>query len=163
MTQSSLDFDAPVPADPPARALETAPETLNIERMVKLLEQHIDYRVLRRPVPWLCDGPNPHGTDIVLGASGVHRVLVLGTETTGLSHPADKIIELAMLWVAVDTATGRPFGPVEVFEGPGTPFPPVAQEITGIGDDMVQGQRLDGATVARADLVVAHNAGFESP
>jgi DNA polymerase-3 subunit epsilon len=47
------------------------------------------------------------------------------------------------------------------------PIPPIAQEVTGINDDMVKGQRLDDAQVqamvARADLIVAHNAGFDRP
>jgi DNA polymerase-3 subunit epsilon len=95
---------------------------------------------------------------------------VLDTETTGLSHRSDKIIELALLLVAVDVATGRPFGPVTVFEGfedPGMPIPAVAQSVTGIHDEMVRGHRLDDAAVRAlaegADLVVAHNAGFDRP
>jgi DNA polymerase-3 subunit epsilon len=100
----------------------------------------------------------------------VKRVLVLDTETTGLSHQVDKIIELAMLLVDVDTATGLPCGPVTLFEGfedPGMPIPAIAKEVTGITDAMVQGQRLDDQAVndfvAQADLVVAHNAGFDRP
>ena len=76
--------------------------------MARLLAQHPDYRVLRRLVPVLDHGPAPDRTP-----AGVQRVLVLDTETTGLSHASDKIIELALLLVQVDVATGRPFGPVE--------------------------------------------------
>jgi DNA polymerase-3 subunit epsilon len=47
------------------------------------------------------------------------------------------------------------------------PIPAIAKEVTGISDDMVQGQRLDdhavNAMLARADLIVAHNAGFDRP
>jgi DNA polymerase-3 subunit epsilon len=138
------------------------------EAMAQALAQHPDFRVLRRLVPCGDYGPGPadHGTT----PGAVQRVLVLDTETTGLSHRSDRIIELAMLLVAVDTATGRPFGPVTVFEGfedPGMPIPAVAQAVTGIRDDMVRGQRLDEAAVRalveRADLVVAHNAGFDRP
>ena len=42
-----------------------------------------------------------------------------------------------MLLVQVDTATGRPFGAVETFEGfedPGMPIPDVAKQVTGITD-----------------------------
>jgi len=59
---------------------------------------------------------------------------------------------------------------VETFEGfedPGMPIPEVAKQVTGITDEMVRGQRLDDARVQalieRADLVVAHNAGFDRP
>lgn len=164
MNQFSFEFDPPQPATPSAVAPVLASAALEPEQMAQLLETHADYCVLRRLVPCMDFGPNPGD----LGAS--QRVLLLDTETTGLSHPADKIIELAMLLVRVDTATGLPFGPVEVFEGfedPGMPIPKVAQEVTGISDDMVRGQRLDddqvAAMVAHADLIVAHNAGFDRP
>jgi DNA polymerase-3 subunit epsilon len=164
MTQFSFEFDPPKPTEPPAVAPVAAPASLDLEQMARLLEQHADYRVLRRLVPCMDFGPHP-------GQPGaVQRVLVLDTETTGLSHPADKIIELALLLVQVDTATGLPFGAVDAFEGfedPGMPIPKVAQEVTGISDEMVKGQRLDdeqvAALVSKADLIVAHNAGFDRP
>ena len=164
MTQFSFEFDPPKPTEPPAAAPVVAPLVLNLEQMAQLLEQHADYRVLRRLVPCVDYGPHPGNPGVGL------RVLVLDTETTGLSHASDKIIELAMLLVQVDVATGQPFGPVETFEGfedPGMPIPEVAKQVTGISDDMVRGQRLDDAQVQalidRADLVVAHNAGFDRP
>lgn len=171
MTQFSLEFDSPMPSEPPiAMKAEAAPEAPSLEQMAQRLAQHADYRVLRRLVPCLDHGPDPRGAEASSNAGSVQHMLILDTETTGLSHQADKIIELAMLLVAVDTATGLPFGPVEVFEGfedPGMPIPPVAQEITGISDGMVKGQRLDddavAAMVAKADLIVAHNASFDRP
>ena len=97
-------------------------------------------------------------------------MIVLDTETTGLDSKSEKVIELAMLSVLVDTASGLPVGPVTVyesFEDPGRPIPPQITEITGIDDSMVQGQRIDDAAVnalvQAADLVVAHNAGFDRP
>jgi len=132
--------------------------------MAQRLEQHPDFRVLRRLVPILDFGPAASPT------TARQRVLVLDTETTGLSHPTDRIIELAMLLVEVDTACGLPVGPVACFEGfedPGMPIPPVAREVTGITDEMVKGHRLDDqqveAMVSQADLIVAHNAGFDRP
>lgn len=131
--------------------------------MACVLEQHPDYRVLRRLVPVADFGPPPADAHLM-------HLLVLDTETTGLVHQSDRIIELALLLVAVDRATGQPVGPVTVFEGfedPGMPIPAVAREVTGISDDMVRGHRLDDAQVqalvAQADLVVAHNAGFDRP
>jgi DNA polymerase III subunit epsilon len=170
MTQFSLEFDSPQPVEPPAKAAEVPRDVPSMEDMARLLAQHADYRVLRRLVPCLDYGANSHALEAAGDPSLVQHMLILDTETTGLSHQADKIIELAMLLVAVDTVSGRPFGPVEVFEGfedPGMPIPAVAKEITGIGDDMVKGQCLDGAAVAamvaKADLIVAHNAGFDRP
>jgi len=55
----------------------------------------------------------------------------------------------------------------ESFEDPGKPIPAVITEITGIDDGMVRGQRIDDARVTElvqaADLIVAHNAGFDRP
>ena len=132
------------------------------EAMAQALAQHPDFRVLRRLVP--------HSHYGAVTGQATQRVIVLDTETTGLDSKNEKIIELAMLSVLVDTATGQPVGPVTVyesFEDPGKPIPPAIQEITGIDDTMVQGLRIDDAAVtamvAQADLIVAHNAGFDRP
>jgi DNA polymerase-3 subunit epsilon len=143
-------FDAPVD-------LPTTPEA-----MAQALAQHPDFRVLRRLVPHSDYGP--------VNGQTTRRVIVLDTETTGLDSKSESIIELAMLSVLVDTVTGLPVGPVtiyESFEDPGKPIPPQITEITGIDDSMVKGLRIDDAAVASlvqaADLIVAHNAGFDRP
>jgi DNA polymerase III subunit epsilon len=163
MNQSSFEFDAPRAAPSPPAEVPATAQVLSSQEMAQLLEQDPDFRVLRRLVPITDFGPAPE-------ASTALHVLVLDTETTGLSHQTDKIIELAMLLVRVDAVTGLPFGPVEILEGfedPGMPIPAIAKEVTGISDDMVAGQRLDdeavNAMLARADLIVAHNAGFDRP
>ncbi|APW40758.1 DNA polymerase III subunit epsilon [Rhodoferax koreense] len=135
----------------------------HFETLAQRVDAHPDYRVLRRLVPRLDFGtPAP--------AADVARLLILDTETTGLNHARDKIMELALLRVDVDRATGQPVGPVQVYDGledPGQPIPAEVQAITGIDDAMVQGQRLDEARIAEllagVDLIVAHNAGFDRP
>lgn len=177
MNQLTFHFDppetpkpqaAPLAATPNAPAL--APMAQQLESMAQQLEQHPDYRVLRRLVPNLDHGPKVGAALANSVQASAPWVLILDTETTGLSHASDKIIELALLLVQVDAASGLPFGPVTTFEGfedPGMPIPEVAGQITGITDEMVRGQRLADAQVqallARADLVVAHNAGFDRP
>lgn len=168
MSQLSFEFEPPQGRNAPP-AVADAAQPLTPEDMARLLERHPDFKVLRRLVPVQDYGPLvPVGTDGQPQAAV--RVLILDTETTGLSHASDRIIELALLLVQVDPVTGRPFGPVDTFEGfedPGMPIPEVAKQVTGIDDDMVRGQRLDDARVQalidRADLVVAHNAGFDRP
>jgi DNA polymerase-3 subunit epsilon len=132
------------------------------EAMARALDDHADYRVLRRL---------PVVTEFARRPTGpVTRVLILDTETTGLDASRDRIMELALLGVDVDTATGLPTGAVDVYDGledPGTPISAEIQALTGINDAMVRGQRLDEQRVAdmlgRADLVLAHNAGFDRP
>lgn len=150
---------APV-ADAPGVGAKPAPP--DAEQAARLLEQHADYRVLRRLKPCL-RWPDA-------GAQPVCTVLVLDTETTGLDASRDSIIELAMLRVQVDLATGMPVGEVQVYdelEDPGRPIPPEVVAITGIRDEDVQGHRLDEARIHAllqgVDLVIAHNAGFDRP
>ena len=135
---------------------------LDVEGMASLLDAHVDYRVLRRLKPrvqWASTTTNP-----------VVRIVVLDTETTGLDHSKDKIIELAMLRVDVDVVTGLPVGDVQVYDGledPGIPIPKEVVAITGLTDDDVRGHHLDEHRVAQllegVDLVIAHNAGFDRP
>ncbi len=148
---------------PPAPAA-TAPASpaLTPEAMAFELERHPDYRVLRRLVPVTLFVHQPVGP--------VARIVILDTETTGLDASRDQVMELALVCVQVDIQTGRATGPVEVYDGlrdPGMPVPKIAREVTGITDDMVAGQQLDMARIATlldgADLVIAHNAGFDRP
>ena len=135
---------------------------LEPEAMAAALQAHPDYRVLRRLKPCL-DWPGAaQGT--------MRRILVLDTETTGLDPSKEKIIELALLRVDVDTATGLPIGPVQVYDGlqdPDKPIPPEVVAITGITDADVQGQSLDESRVKElmegVEVVIAHNAGFDRP
>jgi len=127
-----------------------------------VLDAHPDYRVLRRlPVRLDWGGaPNTART----------RVLILDTETTGLDQSKEKIIELAMLRLDVDSSTGVPLGSVQVFdelEDPGRAIPKEVVALTGITDADVQGKRLDeariAATLEEVDVVIAHNAAFDRP
>lgn len=132
------------------------------EEIAQRLEQHPDYRVLRRL--------QPREVWPVLADAEPITVLVLDTETTGLDNSREKIIELGLLRLAVDRRTGLPMGQVEVYDGledPGKAIPAEVVAITGITDDKVRGQRLDESRIAAmlsgVDLVIAHNAGFDRP
>jgi DNA polymerase-3 subunit epsilon len=135
---------------------------MNFDDMADQLSAHPDFKVKRRLLPILNFGPATGGP--------TRRVLILDTETTGLDWRAESIIELAMLAVDVDLQTGKPVGEVEVyedFEDPGRPIPPEIVKLTGITSQDVKGQKLNEAKikdmVERADLIVAHNAGFDRP
>ena len=135
---------------------------MNFDEMADKLSAHPDFKVKRRLVPILEFGPGSGGP--------TKRILILDTETTGLDWRAENIIELAMLSVDVDLHTGQPVGVLEVyedFEDPGRPIPSEIVKLTGITDHDVKGQKLNevkiNAMVERADLIVAHNAGFDRP
>ena len=130
------------------------------EAMAEVLDGHPDYRVLRRLKPRREFGHKRQGE--------IAKVLILDTETTGLDSSRDRIIELALILVDVDQATGLPLQGQEVFdelEDPGRPIPAEATRVTGITDAMVAGKRLDEARIAElmkgVDLVIAHNARFD--
>ena len=153
---------APVVAKAVAAAAVPAVAPTDPEAMAQALEAHPDYRVLRRLQPRLQWPGTAQGS--------VTRILVLDTETTGLDQAKEKIIELALLRVDVDSATGLPLGEVQVYDGledPGKPIPAEVVKITGITDADVRGQALDAARVAQllegVDVVIAHNAGFDRP
>lgn len=134
-----------------------------LESIAKELESSPDYRVLRRLQPCLNFAPPGDAARTI-------QVLILDTETTGLEAENCKLIELALLRVAVDIDAGVPVGPVDIYDGledPGTPLAPEIVALTGLTDDMLKGQRLDEVRIAQmlqgVDLVIAHNAGFDRP
>jgi DNA polymerase-3 subunit epsilon len=172
MTQLQFDLDDSAPTPPKqivskrkvsatvAQDLQETP--MNFDEMAIQLAAHPDFKVKRRLVPILNFGPGTGGP--------TQRVLILDTETTGLDWRAESIIELAMLAVDIDLQTGLPVGEVEVyedFEDPGRPIPPEIVKLTGITSKDVKGQKLNESKikemVERADLIVAHNAGFDRP
>ena len=70
------------------------------EAMAEVLDGHPDYRVLRRLKPRREFGHKRQGE--------IAKVLILDTETTGLDSSKDRLIELALILVDVDKATGLP-------------------------------------------------------
>jgi len=92
----------------------------------------------------------------------------LDTETTGVNRVNDKIIELALKVVTFEKSSGMIISIDQVYESFNDPGEEISQEITmltGIRDDMVNGQSIDWGkvdTILRdTDIVVAHNASFD--
>jgi DNA polymerase-3 subunit epsilon len=95
------------------------------------------------------------------------HIAVLDTETTGLSARTDRMVEVAVLLLRVDHEA-RLLEQVDAYQSlhdPGVPIPTYATAVHGITDAMVRGHRIDaerlGGILRRADLVVAHNTGFD--
>lgn len=133
----------------------------DLEHAASVLEAHPSYRVLRA-VPPLDRLPlaTPRGT--------VRTAVVLDVETTSLDWRTGHIIELAACPVQFD-----PYGQVvgieqtkDWLEAPGYPLPPEIVRLTGLTDADLAGRRIDDAAVVAllgsADVLVAHNAGFDA-
>lgn len=101
---------------------------------------------------------------------GARIGLCLDTETTGLLHGSDRIIEMGIVAFEYNPATAeiiRIVGRYAGFEDPGYPLTDEVREITGITDEMIAGQafeedRINGLA-EQASLVIAHNAAFDRP
>jgi DNA polymerase-3 subunit epsilon len=135
----------------------------DIFELAQALNQHPDYRVLRRLVP---------RQQFVPSASGqvLQTAVVLDTETTGLSAQDDHVIELGMIAFEFDPVLGTIHRVTEVFdelEDPGRPIPPETTQIHHITDDMVRGKHINDDQVhkiiANASVIIAHNASFDRP
>lgn len=147
---------------PPSFAKAGSDPPLDVAAAVRLLEESADYRILRRLQPQTVDGSvRPPDAATRIG-------IVVDTETTGLDHRRDEIVEIAMIAFRYDDDGIRDV--VGIFEGLQEPSRPLRDEIaklTGITQDLLAGQRIDPrsieAFVAPANLVVAHNARFDRP
>ena len=99
---------------------------------------------------------------------GGRIIAICDVETTGLNINHDQIIELAIMLVIVDAEGGMVgvMPPRSWLEDPGAPLDPRIVAITGITNADVARQQIDErhalAMLARASLVVAHNAKFDT-
>lgn len=126
---------------------------------VKVVENSIDYRVLKRlePVEY-------YNND---DASQKRIGIYLDVETTGMDAEEDTIIEIALVPFEFNKA-GQIFKILpayDAFQDPGIAIPEVITRITGITDEMVKGQSLDLSKIREllndAAIVIAHNAKFD--
>jgi DNA polymerase III subunit epsilon len=142
--------------------MEKKMDPLVLEQYAECLEQHDDYRIIRR-----YQRPSSYSTD--LSSQKTQQGLIIDLETTGLSSEEDKIIECALLPFKY-TATGQILNILphyNAFEDPKREIPLLIQELTGIRPEMVKDQSFDEAAIQKlvgeSDLLIAHNAGFDRP
>jgi DNA polymerase III epsilon subunit-like protein len=131
------------------------------EEMVRHLLETGRYRILTKLVARAVV-PNPRPQYPLKG-------IILDTETTGLNARKDEIIEIGMIAFTFD-AIGNIGDITGIYGGvqqPSISIPPEITRLTGITDDMVAGQKIDMAAlkalIEPADLLIAHNAGFDRP
>jgi DNA polymerase-3 subunit epsilon len=91
------------------------------------------------------------------------------TETTGLDHTREEVIEIGMVAFSYDE-DGRicdVIGTFNALREPSASITPEITRLTGITLEMVQGQIIDldavEAFIQPANLVIAHNARFDRP
>lgn len=132
-----------------------------LEDMAELLEKSGDYRVLRR-LPSHNSSGHAEGPFPYIG-------IVLDTETTGLDHELDQVIELGMVKFHF-SSDGR-IGPIvdrfQAFQEPKSPLSDEIARLTGLTAVDLCGRAIDPDAVAEfvkgAALVIAHNAAFDRP
>jgi len=129
------------------------------ESLARRLEATGDYKILRRLVP-RTPTPAPAGNTGKIG-------IILDFETTGLDPAKDEIIEVAMIkfgYSETDEITGVS-AVFQSYNEPSIPIPTLVTDLTGITNEQVAGHRIDIAAleafVADANIVIAHNAGFD--
>lgn len=138
---------------------------MDLAEAQRLLEASGDFRLIRRiPTPEAWALPAPRGD--------LRRAVFLDTETTGLDHDRDEVIELAMVPFDYERDTGR-IVKVDVeraYSGlrqPSIPIPPESARIHGLTDVDVVGKSIAeediAAVVEDAQLIIAHNAAFDRP
>ena len=111
---------------------------------------------------------DPPAPELLITDQECISIAFLDTETTGVNKASDKIIELALKVVKFEKPSGKIVSIDIEYESFNDPGEEISQEITiltGINDEMVEGQTIDWETVDAilkdAEIVVAHNAGFD--
>ncbi len=138
---------------------------MDLRKAEHLIEANGDYRLLRRVPPaseWRLDAPRGE----------LRRAVFVDTETTGLDHDVDEVVELALLPFEYERDTGKIVRVDEVhalsaLRQPSFPIPPESTTVHGISDADVAGKTIDPeqvrAVIEPAQLIIAHNAAFDRP
>ncbi|WP_018096417.1 3'-5' exonuclease [Sinorhizobium meliloti] len=144
-----------------SRARRQASTSLSETEMLAALQATGRYRILRKLEARTVVSDVRPGFPL--------RGVILDTETTGLDARRCEVIEIGLVAFTYN-AEGEIGDVVAVYGGlqqPTIAIPPDITRLTGITDAMVAGQSIDiaavQAIVGPADLIIAHNAGFDRP
>ncbi len=138
-------------------------EENSIESIASKLNQHPDYRVLRK-----LKEREIYNT---IDESQTYTAVFLDVETTGLDIRSDRIIEIAIIPFTY-SKEGKIFSvnkkeSLVEFLDPGKIIPEDIIKITGITNEMVKGKKIKeeklNSIVSNTNLIIAHNASFDRP
>lgn len=147
------------------------------QSQIKEIQQHPELFRLLRLNPFesttVINGDNIEFSPLILrkeliGDKDNKKLVVLDTETTGIDHKKDEIIELSfvvatynyreMVFVSIDDV-------YDSFNEPAQPITKMITDITGISNEMVKGKKITfndfKDKLPEKYLIVAHNAGFD--
>lgn len=100
------------------------------------------------------------------------HVLILDTETSGMDHKSDQIIEIAGSVYPFCEQTGELFSPTLQFNQlqdlpEGVELSPIITQVTGITREDIRGHALSPDPIITAfkacDMIISHNATFDRP
>jgi len=134
----------------------------DFEAAADILEASGSYRILRRLQP------RPVAASRI-AVPGEKLAVIVDTETTGLDHTRDEVIELGMVafLYTEDGRIGDVIGTFNALQEPRVAISAEITRLTGITPDMVAGHAIDldavEAFIEPAHLVIAHNARFDRP
>jgi DNA polymerase-3 subunit epsilon len=166
-----LDETAPPIQKPVTSTIQVTPQgqkrtfhlgPADFEAAADALQASGQYRVLRRLQP------RPVVT-ARMAVPGERIAVIVDTETTGLDHTRDEVIEIGMVAFSYseDGRIGDVIGTYNALREPTVPITPEITRLTGITPELVKGHTIDLAAVEAfiqpAHLVIAHNARFDRP
>jgi DNA polymerase III subunit epsilon len=137
----------------------------HIQRDAQWLAASGDFRILRR-LPkidevWAQSSP-------VVDRLDMTKIAVVDVETTGLDPATSKIIEIAVVSLSICDRTGTLIDiapPQSWLEDPGEPLTEEIEELVGLTDRDLVGQKFDDeailTTLNDADIICAHNMQFD--
>ncbi len=133
----------------------------NEAEMVRILEATGRFQILRKL--------EPRHVVAVARPDYPLQGVILDTETTGLDARKDDVIEIGLIGFTfnIEGDIGDVTAVYGGLQQPSAAIPHDITRLTGITDAMVEGQVIDmravRALVEPADLIIAHNAGFDRP
>ena len=96
--------------------------------------------------------------------------LVLDTETTGLNHQTDTVIEIAIRPFRFNIETFEIVSVGDSYSGlqdPGHPLSSTTVSLTGLTDELLHGHTINwgavSSRISECSLIIAHNAKFDRP